>query len=206
MQAIATAARRGIIKRQLKIVVAEEPVESRPGFAAPAAVTRYPICLQTSRNGASGFKWLLIEAGLLAILAIKPLRTNWDKVAVGFAPLHFQQPLQRFESSGNHALIRASCANQQHGLGQSGVAVGQNVLKPFPIGLPDGLIHFEKTATDGKLYFLCIAISGIRSEILLNAEQGICPSTRAAEFNRGREREFKQTPGRAHQSLILRAA
>src|SRR5205823_10760681 len=100
MPANATAARHGIIKRQLKIVVAEEPVESRPGFAAPAAVTRYPICLQTSRNGASGFKWLLIEAGLLAILAIKALRTDRNNVTVGLAPLQFQQPIQRLESRG----------------------------------------------------------------------------------------------------------
>ena len=108
MQAVAAAAGDGIIKRKLQIVVAEEPVESRPGFAAPAAVTSYAVGLQTRRDRAGGFKRLLIEAGLLTTLAIEALRTDGHKVAVDFAALRFEQPIQRFETGGNHAIIRAS--------------------------------------------------------------------------------------------------
>ena len=105
MQAVPAAAGDGIIKRQLQIVVAEEPVESRPGFAAPAAVASDAVGLQTRRNRAGGFKRLLIETSLLAILAIETLRTDRHKVAVDFAALRLRQPIQRFETGGNHAII-----------------------------------------------------------------------------------------------------
>src|SRR5579859_3840005 len=117
MQAIPAAAGYGIIQRQLKIVVAEEPVESRPSFAAPASVSGYSVRLQTSRDGAGGFERLLIEASLLAILPIEALRTNRNEVPVGFASLHLQQPIQRFKADGNHAIIRTSRTHEQHGLG-----------------------------------------------------------------------------------------
>src|ERR1700722_14870170 len=87
MQAVAAAAGDGIIERKLQIVVAEEPVEGRPGFVAPAAVSSNAVCLQARRNRTGSFKRLLIEAGLLATLAIETLRSNRYKVAVDFATL-----------------------------------------------------------------------------------------------------------------------
>jgi hypothetical protein len=78
MQAVSATAGCGIIKRQLQIVFAEEPIESRPRFALPAAITCYTVGLQTRRNRAGSFEWLLIETGLLTILAIEALRTDGD--------------------------------------------------------------------------------------------------------------------------------
>ena len=112
MQAVPAAAGDGIIKRKLQIVVAKEPVECRPGLAAPAALTGYAIGLETRRNCAGSFNRLLIETGLLSTLAIKALRSDRHKVAVGFATLRFHQPFQCFETGGNHTIIRASRADQ----------------------------------------------------------------------------------------------
>ena len=79
----------GIVERKLQIVVAQEPVESRPGFAAPAIVSGYAIRLQTGGHRARGFNRLLIEARLFATLAIKPLRADRHKVAVGLGNAAF---------------------------------------------------------------------------------------------------------------------
>ncbi len=87
MQAVPAAASDGIIERKLQIVVAEEPVEGRPGFVAPAAVASYAIRLQTRRNRAGGFNRLLIEAGLFTILTVEALRTDRHEVAIDFALL-----------------------------------------------------------------------------------------------------------------------
>ena len=45
----------------MEIVIAEEPVERRPGFVPPAAVPGYAIGLQTRRDRARGFDGLLID-------------------------------------------------------------------------------------------------------------------------------------------------
>ena len=45
MQAVPATAGFGIVKRKLQIVVAQEPVEGRPGFTAPAIVSGYAVSL-----------------------------------------------------------------------------------------------------------------------------------------------------------------
>src|SRR3984893_3807044 len=108
MQTVPAAAGDGIIKRKVQIVVAKEPVECRPGCAAPAAVTGYAIGFETRRNCAGSFNRLLIETGLFPALVIKALRSDRHKVPVGFATLRFHQPFQSFETGGDHTIIRAS--------------------------------------------------------------------------------------------------
>src|ERR1700686_2349800 len=133
MQADPAAPGDGIIKRKLQVIVAEEPVESRPCFGSPAALTSYAVSLQARRDRASRFKRLLIKAGFFTALAIETLRTDRHKVAVVFAPLQFEQPIERFEPRGQHTIIRARGTYQQQCLGKSRVSVGYNVLEPSPI-------------------------------------------------------------------------
>src|ERR1700738_3166877 len=108
MQAVPAAPGDRIIKRQLQVIVAEEPVESRPGLGAPAALSSYPVSLQTSRDRTCRFKRLLIEAGLLTPLAVEALRTDGHKVGVDFTALRCRQPVQRFQAGRNHPIIGAS--------------------------------------------------------------------------------------------------
>src|ERR1700693_5685103 len=117
MQAVPAAAGFRIIKRKLEIVVTQEPVESPPCFVAPAAVPGYAVRFQTRGNRAPGFNGLLIETGLITVLMIKALRSDGYKVAVRLATLRFHKPIERNETGGNHAIIRASRAREQHGLG-----------------------------------------------------------------------------------------
>jgi hypothetical protein len=77
MQSVPAAARDGIIKRKLQIVVAQKPVESRPGFVAPAVVAGYAVRFETRRYRASGLNRLLIEARFFTILVIEALATRW---------------------------------------------------------------------------------------------------------------------------------
>src|SRR5258705_8104772 len=113
MQPVAATAGYGIIQRKLQIVVAQKPVECRPSFVAPAAVASHSVRFETGRNRACSFNWLLIEARLFATFAIEPLRPNRYKVAVDFAVLCFQEPIERFEAGGNHTIIGA-CRSHEH--------------------------------------------------------------------------------------------
>src|ERR1700704_3555282 len=106
MQAVPAPASDRVIERQLQIIIAQKPVERRPGFAAPATVTGNPVRLQARRDSAGGFDRLLIEASLFATLPIKALRPDRYKVPVGLASLLGRQPIERFKAGGKHALIR----------------------------------------------------------------------------------------------------
>src|SRR5713226_8837969 len=105
MQAVPATPGDRIIQGKLQIVVAQEPVEGRPGFTAPAAVAGHAIGFEARRNRAGGFNRLLIEAGSFTILAIEPLRSDGYKVAIDLAVLRFREPIQAFESGGNHTRI-----------------------------------------------------------------------------------------------------
>src|SRR5260370_13060084 len=98
MQAAPTTAGDGIVESKLQIVVAKEPVERRPGFAVPAAVTSHAVRLQTGRNRTGGFNGLLIKSSFFATLTVKPLRTDRHKMAVDRATLRFREPNQRLKS------------------------------------------------------------------------------------------------------------
>ena len=124
MQAVPAAAGFRIKKSKLEIVVTQEPVKGPPCFVAPAAVPGYAVGFQTGGNRAAGFNGLLIEAGLFTALMIKALRSDRHEVAVRLATLRFHKPIQRNETGGNHTIVRASRTREQHGLGQSRVAIG----------------------------------------------------------------------------------
>src|SRR5579863_9734689 len=105
MKAITAATRDAIIKRELQIVVAKEPVECRPALVAPSSLASRAVRLETRRYRAGRLNRLLIEAGLFTALAIETLRPDRHKVAISFAALRFGKPVQRFEPRGDHAII-----------------------------------------------------------------------------------------------------
>src|ERR1700728_5232055 len=170
MKPVAAAAGFGIIERKLEIVVAKEPVESRPGCSAPAPVASHTVSLQTRRNCARGFDRLLIEASLFAILTIETLGTDRYEMAAGFATLRFHQPIERFQAGRNHSLVPTGGAYNDQGFGQPGVAVGNHVLKPLPVRTPDRFIHIEQSLGQCESYLLGVAIPGIGMEVLLNSK------------------------------------
>src|ERR1700722_17335216 len=124
MQAIATAATDGIVERKLEIVVAKEPVESRPGFAAPAGVASDAVGQQRRRDRTRGLNRLLIEASLFTAAAIEAVRPDGDEVTVDFAMLHAGEPIESLETGCNHPLIGATGSYEQQGLGQPRISIG----------------------------------------------------------------------------------
>ena len=134
MQAVPATAGFRIVERKLQIVIAQEPVESRPGLSAPAIVSRSrdrPVNKRTPRRR---LQWVADRTEPVhSPSAIKPLRADRHKVAVHRATLRFHKPIQRIESGGNHAFVPASRPHEQHGLGQSRVPVRHNILKPLPV-------------------------------------------------------------------------
>src|SRR5277367_3986083 len=110
MKAVAASAGFGIVQWKLEVIGAQEPVESRPGLGAPAAVAGYAVSLQTCGNRAGGLDRLLIEAGLFATLAIETLGADGHEVAPDFVTLASHQPIQRFQTGRDHALVPAGRA------------------------------------------------------------------------------------------------
>src|ERR1700691_3691732 len=102
MKSVAATSGNGIIEIDLQIVVAQEPVEGRPGFFAPAVVARCAVGLQTCRNCTRSLDRLLIEARLFATLTIESLRPDRHEMPVALRTLSFREPLQRFQAGGNH--------------------------------------------------------------------------------------------------------
>src|ERR1035438_2387296 len=133
MQAAAGAAGGRILKEELKIVVAEEPVESRPCLVVPMTISSNTKCLETGGYRAGGFNRLLIETRLLAVLVIEALRADRHKVVVDFAMLGFQQPIERFQTAGDHPIVGTCRNDDQNGLRQSRLTVCDDIFEPFPI-------------------------------------------------------------------------
>ena len=76
MQAVPATACDGIVEGKLQIVVPQEPVEGRPCITAPAVVASDPVSLEACRYRSGGLNRLLIEAGFVAPLVIKALRSD----------------------------------------------------------------------------------------------------------------------------------
>src|SRR5277367_1061137 len=199
MKAVAAAAGLGIVQWKLEIVVAHEPIESRAGCSAPAAVAGGTVSPQARRDRAGGLDWLLIEAGLYAILAIETLRADRNEMTADFVPLRFHQPIQSFQTGQYHALAPAGRTHEYQSFGQPGIAVGHHVLKPLPVRTPDRLIHIEQSLGQRESHVLGVAILAIGMEVLLNSEQRIGAGPRAIELENRRQRKLEQTPGRASQ-------
>src|SRR5579859_2722144 len=132
MQAVPAATSGGIVEGNLKIVVSQEPVESRPCVLAPAALAGCAIGLQTCGDGCTGFHRLLVEARLLRVLRIKTLRSDGYEMAFQLAALNRHQPIQRFESHGNHLIVCSAHSRSDKRLRQSGVGIREYAFKPFP--------------------------------------------------------------------------
>ena len=108
MQAIAAAAGGGIVKGNLQVVVAEEPVECGPGFFPPAALPCCAIGLEISRDRCAGFDGLLVEAGFFGFLRVEAVRADGDEMALGFTALNRGEPIERFESGSKASPSSAS--------------------------------------------------------------------------------------------------
>src|ERR1700686_927933 len=76
MQTVSAPARGNIVKRNLQVVISQKPIEGRPRFLAPDALTRCTIGLEGGGNHRASFDGLLIEAGFFRILRVEPLRSN----------------------------------------------------------------------------------------------------------------------------------
>src|ERR1019366_4126106 len=163
----------------------------------------YTKRLETRRYRTRGLNRLLIEACLLSTLVIKALRTDGHKVVVGFAVLRFQEPTQRLETGRHHAIVRTGGAHDQQCLGESRVAVSNDIFEPFPIRTTDRFIHLQQSPAEQGSHFLRVAVSGIGIEVLLNSKQGIGRGTGTVDFDGCGKRKLKKAPSSTSQCLII---
>src|SRR5882672_3353867 len=116
MQTISATTGSWIVESDLKIVVAQEPIEGGPRFFAPAALACCAVRFQTCRDGPACFYGLLVEASFFRLPRIKALRADRHKMTFHFATLNRGQPIQRFKPCRNHVLIRGSRPRPNQGL------------------------------------------------------------------------------------------
>src|SRR5690242_4208917 len=119
MQAVSATPGSRIVERNLKIVVSQEPIKSRPGLFTPAPLPCGAITLQARRDDRAGFHRLLVEAGLLGCLGIKALRSDGYKMALHLTTLNRDQPIQSFESGRNHLFVPGAHSRSNQSLRQS---------------------------------------------------------------------------------------
>src|SRR5512142_2309555 len=113
MQAIAAAAGRWVVDREMQVVAAEEPLEGAASFLVPAFFSGDPLSLQAGRDHRLRLHRLLIEAGPFAALRIKTVGANGDKVPAScIRALQVCQPAERLQSRLGHGRIGYGLAAQ----------------------------------------------------------------------------------------------
>src|SRR6185436_9870828 len=105
----------------LQIVLAHEPVESRPGLREPTILARRPVSFEAGGHRTPGFQRLLVKAGLCLSSTIEALRADTDKMGILRGMLGLAQPVERSEPGRHHRSIGTVTASSQHRLRQSGV-------------------------------------------------------------------------------------
>src|SRR6185369_10420917 len=80
MQAVTTTASGRIVNGQIQIIAAAEPIESAPGFNAPAFVFGNSVSFEAGGHCGLGLNRLLIEACTLAVLRIETVRPDGHKM------------------------------------------------------------------------------------------------------------------------------
>src|SRR5450432_4042181 len=118
------------------------------------------------------------------------------------ATLNGGQPIERFESSGNHFVVGGAHSRSNQGLRQTGVGVGQATFKPFPVFRAVGTVGIEQSICNcvGGAKGGAIARKGV--EIFLKPKQGERTGARTSKFNGCGKREFEHTPCGAAPSRI----
>src|SRR5229473_1588619 len=206
VQTVSTSAGSGVIECDLQIVVSQEPIECGPSFFAPAALSGCAISLQACGDDRAGFDGLLVEAGLLGRLGIEALRADRHEMTFYFATLQGDEPIQGFESRRNHFFVPGAYTRSHQSLGQTGVRIGEAILKPFPIIGAVGAIGIQQSIRQSIGSTESGAISGKGVEILLEAEQGKSAGARALEFDSGGNGKFKHTARGSTQSRVFGSA
>src|SRR5512134_2573155 len=99
MQAIAAAARRWIIHREVQIVPPQEPLERTAGFLMPSFFSGDPVSFEASRDHRLCFHRLLIKAGTFASPRIKTIRADWNEMLpFSIRVLNPGKPTERLQS------------------------------------------------------------------------------------------------------------
>src|SRR5437764_334116 len=101
-----------VVKRNMKIILAEEPAKHVLSFFEPAVVSREPVSFKTSRDSDAGLNWLLIEACLLITQREESIRPYGHKGAFVSSMLCRRKPFQCFDSSGGHLEVAASMSSK----------------------------------------------------------------------------------------------
>ena len=104
VQAIATAARGRIIKREAEIVAAKEPLEGEARFLVPCGVVGGAVGFQAGGDGAVGLDRLLVKLGRLAAPMIEAVGADGPKISVRRF-LHRDEPAQRLKPDFKSARI-----------------------------------------------------------------------------------------------------
>ena len=131
VQAVAAAARGGIVKGNAKVVAAEEPLESATRLAPPEAVVGRAECFEAGGDHGLGFDRLLVKDRAGAVPFMEAIAADRAEMT-GRGVLVASQPAQAFEAClkslrmGHHAAADDQC------LAEAGVVIGDAGFEPGP--------------------------------------------------------------------------
>ena len=101
---------------------------------------------QACRYHRLGFHGLLIESSPFAAARVEALATDGHEMALG-GLLDFAQPLQRVQSRFDQLLSSRRLAADQERVRQHGIAIGETIFKPGPVGGIVPTIQAQKPLT-----------------------------------------------------------
>src|ERR1700733_443551 len=144
MQSVPASAGAGIVKRNLQVIVAEEPVKRCPRIFQPLALSGRTISLQACRYTGTCFDGLLVESGFLRFFRIKSVRSDRNEMALSLATLNGRQPVQCFKPGRNHCVVSVARTRSYERLRKSSIRVRKFVFEPVPIIRTAGAVRVQQ--------------------------------------------------------------
>src|SRR5205814_430895 len=115
-------------------VPAQEPFERMLSLFIPPTIGGGAIGFKTCRYHRMGFDRLLVEIRARSTAPIKPVAANRPKVT-GLGGLHLSQPAEALKTALKDLGLPGGISAKNECLRQLRIIIGQDFLKPGPIGL-----------------------------------------------------------------------
>ena len=203
MQAVATAARGGIVERQPEVVAAEEPFERPARFGDPEDIVGRLVRLDARRHRGLRFDGLLVPKGAFFAARIKSVRTDGPE-RTGVRGLDLHEPAQRLQPELLHRQVVHATAAEDHRVRQFGVRVGNSVFEPMPFPGRGVVVTLDQLPREHVAELRHAPVAAQTPQVFIDPDERERPGAGRGELHRGRQRLLKQLRGQHLKTAMAR--
>ncbi len=109
--------------------------------------------------------------------------------------MDLNQPFEGFEAGSENLVVVHAAAAENHGLGQTGVGVGEDFLEPAPVWSGGVGMALDEFSEEGFANLSGSAIAGEATEVFVDSDQGEGPGAGRGKRQSGREGLFEEFGG-----------